>query len=482
MKKTTYILSLLAILVSLFVTCQKRPEMKIYNLEINDEAIESTATSVEITVHYTYPTKLEYVNAYLSTHGDMSNSTIIQAEIYDDYFQATFNNLFENTTYFYRFEYSNGVNLIKTEIHDFSTGGNSLPTVTTSEVTAVEANSARCGGEVRSAGNGTISARGLCYSTRQDPTVLDNVINCGNEVGVFDTIITNLDINTKYYVRAFATNEKGTAYGEQKSFTTLGQVPTVMTIPVTSITANSAVSGGAISGDGGNEVIAKGVCWSTGHYPTISDAHTSDGVGSGAYVSNLTDLLPNTTYYVRAYATNSEGTGYGNELNFITSASLAVVTTKEVTDVTEASAKCGGNVIADGGMDVTARGICWSSSHNPTISDQHTTNGTGTGGFDSEITGLNANAIYYVRAYATNGYGTSYGEEREFTTVMGMPTVTTKSVTAVTRIASSNPSLLSIESSRSSLPVTNPMSFVLHLSITCLAISCISALLSGTTL
>ena len=437
MKKTPYIILLLTVFVLVFVTCQKRPEMKIYNLEINEESVETTATSVEITVHYTYPTKLEYVDAYLSTHGDMSNSTIIQAEISENHFKATFNNLLENTTYFYRFEYSNGVNLIKTEIHDFSTGGNSLPTVTTSEVTAIESNTARCGGEVVSAGNGSLSARGLCYSTKQDPTVLDNVINCGNEIGVFDTILTNLDINTKYYVRAFATNEKGTAYGEQKSFTTLGQVPTVMTIPVTSITANSAVSGGAISDDGGNQVIAKGVCWSTEHYPTINDSHSSDGVGSGAYVSNLTDLLPNTTYYVRAYATNSEGTGYGNEISFTTSASLAVVTTKEVTDVTETSAKCGGNVIADGGMDVTARGICWSSSHNPTISDQHTTNGTGTGEFDSEITGLNANAIYYVRAYATNGYGTSYGEEREFTTVMGMPTVTTKSVTAITASSAS---------------------------------------------
>ena len=281
MKKTPYIILLLTVFVLVFVTCQKRPEMKIYNLEINEESVETTATSVEITVHYTYPTKLEYVDAYLSTHGDMSNSTIIQAEISENHFKVTFNNLLENTTYFYRFEYSNGVNLIKTEIHDFSTGGNSLPTVTTSEVTAIESNTARCGGEVVSAGNGTLSARGLCYSTKQDPSVLDNVINCGNEMGVFDTILSNLDINTKYYVRAFATNNKGTAYGEQKSFTTLGQVPTVMTIPVTSITANSAVSGGAISDDGGNQVIAKGVCWSTEHYPTINDSHSSDGVGSG---------------------------------------------------------------------------------------------------------------------------------------------------------------------------------------------------------
>ncbi|MBQ2187877.1 MAG: hypothetical protein II401_04900 [Bacteroidales bacterium] len=302
----------------------------------------------------------------------------------------------------------------------------------TGDITDITSNSAHCSGDVTSAGNGIISAKGICFGTHQNPTIYNNVINCGDSLGMFETIIDNLDINTLYYIRAFATNEQGTAYGEQKSFTTLGQVPILITIPITQVTSNSAVSGGSINDDGGNAVIDKGVCWSTHAGPNINDYHTSDGAGNNAFISNLVDLLPNTQYYVRAYATNSQGTGYGNELTFTTTASLPIITTKSISDITENSAKSGGNITNDGGVDITARGVCWSTAHNPTLNDQHTSDGTGIGEFNSTITGLNANVKYYVRAYATNNYGTAYGDEREFTTVIGSPSVTTSSVTSIT--------------------------------------------------
>ena len=92
------------------------------------------------------------------------------------------------------------------------------------------------------------------------------------------------------------------------------------------------------------------------------------------------------------------------------------VTTNEVTDITITSAICGGNVTADGGAEVTARGVCWSTSQNPTLSDSHTTDGSGTGSFTSNMTGLTENTVYYIRAYATNSYGTSYGSQKSFTT------------------------------------------------------------------
>ena len=92
------------------------------------------------------------------------------------------------------------------------------------------------------------------------------------------------------------------------------------------------------------------------------------------------------------------------------------VTTNEVTDITITSAICGGNVTADGGAEVTARGVCWSTSQNPTITGSHTTDGSGTGSFTSNMTGLTENTVYYIRAYATNSYGTSYGSQKSFTT------------------------------------------------------------------
>lgn len=97
-------------------------------------------------------------------------------------------------------------------------------------------------------------------------------------------------------------------------------------------------------------------------------------------------------------------------------ASAATVTTSTVSDITTNSASCGGDVTDDGGATVTARGVCWSTSHNPTVSDSHTTDGNGTGGFSSSITGLSASTTYYVRAYATNSEGTAYGTEQSFTT------------------------------------------------------------------
>lgn len=98
------------------------------------------------------------------------------------------------------------------------------------------------------------------------------------------------------------------------------------------------------------------------------------------------------------------------------SAYAPTVTTNNVTNVTSSSANCGGYVSSDGGYTVTARGVCWSTSQNPTTSNSHTSNGSGTGSFSSSITGLSSSTTYYVRAYATNSQGTSYGVQKSFTT------------------------------------------------------------------
>jgi uncharacterized protein (TIGR02145 family) len=131
-----------------------------------------------------------------------------------------------------------------------------------------------------------------------------------------------LTINTTYYVRAYATNSAGTGYGNELTFktTTAAIVPTLTTTQVISITSKSAVSGGNISSDGGSNVTTRGVVWSTNPNPTISlTTKTTNGNGIGTFASDMVDLLANTTYYVRAYATNSAGTGYGNEISFTTS-------------------------------------------------------------------------------------------------------------------------------------------------------------------
>ena len=150
--------------------------------------------------------------------------------------------------------------------------------------------------------------------------------------------------------------------------------------------------------------------------PTVSNLHSTDGNGLGTFVSTLTGLQPSTTYYVRAYATNANGTVYGEQRTVTTHSGLPTVTTTTATSITSNSAVCGGNVTSDGGYTVIQRGVCYSTTPNPTTSGMHTTDGSGTGSFVSNLTGLTAGTTYYYRAYATNATGTVYGEERTVST------------------------------------------------------------------
>jgi uncharacterized protein (TIGR02145 family) len=289
------------------------------------------------------------------------------------------------------------------------------PVVQTFAVENITSYSATCGGEVTADGGADVTSRGICWSTLQNPTINDNYTNDGTGTGVFSSSLTELSPNTNYYVRAYATNSIGTAYGQQTSFTTLTNLPEVSTGNITNITASSATCGGNVISDGGDIVTARGICWSASQNPMLNDSHTEEGTGTGYFSSNITGLTAGTTYYVRAYATNSAGTAYGQETSF-TALALPTVSTSTVTDITASTAICGGHVTGTGGSNVTARGVCWSTSQSPTLNDSHTSNGNDIGSFTSYIVGLASNTTYYVRAYATNSAGTAYGDEVFFTT------------------------------------------------------------------
>lgn len=341
-----------------------------------------------------------------------------------------------NTTYYVRAYATNSAGTSYGELKTFTTNNVNMPTVTTNDATNITQTTATCGGNVTADGGATVTERGVCWGTTQNPNISGLHTNSGTGTGTFTINLTGLAPNTTYYVRAYATNSVGTNYGEQKTFTTNSlSKPTVTTNNVTNITQTTATCGGNVTADGGAAVTERGVCWSTSQNPTISGQHANSGTGIGTYSINMTELTPNTTYYVRAYATNSVGTNYGEQKTFTTnSLSKPTVTTNNVTSITQTSASCGGNVTADGGATVTARGVCWSTSSNPTINNSHTTNGTGTGSFTSSITGLTLNTTYYVRAYATNSVGTSYGEQKTFiTNDVNMPTVTTSNVSNITQ-------------------------------------------------
>ena len=298
----------------------------------------------------------------------------------------------------------------------------SLPTVTTDSVGAVTETTATCGGVVTADGNASVTMRGVCWDTLPSPTVSDSHTDDGAGLGVFNSGMTGLTSGTIYYVRAYATNSAGTAYGATRTFTTK---ISVTTSPISDTTATTAVCGGTVNSAGNAEVTMRGVCWDTLPSSTLSDSHTADGTGAGSFTSHITGLTPGTTYYVRAYATNSAGTVFGNDIIFSTVDTTPAVTTKAISFLTDTSAISGGNVTSDGGAVVTMRGICWDTLPNPTLNGIHTTDGADIGNFTTSMTGLTPGTTYYVRAYATNSVGTTYGEEISFRTPRACPDAAT---------------------------------------------------------
>jgi uncharacterized protein (TIGR02145 family) len=198
-----------------------------------------------------------------------------------------------------------------------------------------------------------------------------------------------------------------------------GDVPTILVASVNKITQTSATSGGEVTSDGGSAVTSRGVCWSSDKIPTTSDNKTTDGSGSGTFTSSVIGLNPGATYNIRAYAINASGTAYSIALTFTALSYATVLTTAPFSAITTTTAKSGGDVPNDAGAPVTARGVCWNTSSNPTIGNNKTIDGSGPGAFTSSLTGLTPNTNYYIRAYATTSTATSYGNELVIKTFTG---------------------------------------------------------------
>ncbi|MGW8184634.1 MAG: Ig-like domain-containing protein [Candidatus Moraniibacteriota bacterium] len=323
--------------------------------------------------------------------------------------------------------YNNATNLNLVNTASWVYIPSTLPTVDTVAVSNITPVSATANGNVTNTGNENLT-RSMEWGTVSGTYTGSCTAGIGG-LGAYTCNMTGLIPNTTYYVRAKIVNSVGTAYGTESSFQTAPAIiPTVSTSAVSSITGITATGNGNVTNTGG-ENPTRYIEWGT-----VSGTYTnscSAGVGAaGAYICSMTGLSLNTTYYVRAKATNSAGTGYGSEVSFATR-NIPTVTTQNVSAITAITATGNGTIIDTGGVNPT-RYIEWGTVSGTYTNSCNASTG-GTGAYTCSMTSLSPATTYYFRAKATNIAGTAYGTELSFQTApITAPTLTTSAVTSIT--------------------------------------------------
>lgn len=400
---------LLTALCLCFAACERNEEVVVCTVAIADEKVETQYPIATITCAIQTEATIEEVVVHLSKTQDFADC-ISQAMTLQENgtYTTQFTNLPEDILYYIRYEVSN--RYTSQQISQLTTLiVTAKPELTTTSPENISMFSAMAGGIVMKDNGFDVTSRGICFGVNENPTIEDNTIYRGQGLGIFTCELTGLSSETIYYVRAFATNTNGTAYGQQVVFTTKPAPAVYTDEPAINITAHSAMVSGGYTSDGGETITDCGICYSFSSNPTTADMTVSHTVAT-SFECTLSALRPNTTYYARAYVTNKNGTAYGNEITFTTTTTLPIVETLSATKASATTISAKGAVISDGGYTVIERGMCYSTNTTPTTSNSKVLCDAGIGNYACTISALQAGTTYYVRAFAINSEGTSYGD------------------------------------------------------------------------
>ncbi|MCD8236777.1 MAG: fibronectin type III domain-containing protein [Prevotellaceae bacterium] len=318
---------------------------------------------------------------------------------------------FGKTYYFRAFAVNEKDEVYYGAVMSFVTTDIQLPSVATSSATDITETSARVSGSITSDGNGTVSSKGFCWSTTNAaPTVGDSKHEVSGDGTSFATVLTGLVPGQRYYVRFYAVNEKGTAYGETVEFTTVKtDAPVLAATSVSNVTASSATVTSAVTSDGGAEITEQGFCYATTSVPTTAD-HVIKTTGGNMTVT-ITGLAEETRFYVRSYAVNKNGTSYGDVASFVTDKTIVLPSLSEVTTggVTPNSFAVSASVVSDGNGTVSERGFCFvKGDATPTVNDNKVVSSGNGASLSATVEGLEAATAYTVCAYARNEKGVAY--------------------------------------------------------------------------
>ena len=345
-------------------------------------------------------------------------------------FSINMTNLTPNTTYYYCAYASSGFSLARGQVKSFTTTESNAPVF--AEVTLKEKDAQSCGVSttVIDDGGSELIMGGFCWSlvSEGEPTIESGVQNVSVKNSSLSATIKGLLPETDYYVRAYAVNANGIGYSKSLVvMTDEATTPVLSAITPKDSTDFSVTVESQVVSSGTSAISKAGFCWSTANEtPTVDDSSndlTTQLNDKNATLSSiLSDLSPSTTYYIRAYATNEQGTSYSEVFTFTTAKAkaptLSAITEKASSDF---SVTVEATVTDAGTTAISKAGFCWSATNEvPTVADssndvtnQLTNENTV---LSSTLSDLTPNTTFYIRAYATNEQGTSYSEVFTFKT------------------------------------------------------------------